>query len=73
MDENFNNIGSDFDELFDESSAITVENSVEESQEKVFELPDDMDDYGVIEEKSSEDDNPETSNDPDSTEPELDV
>lgn len=73
MDENFNNIGSDFDELFDESSAITVENSVEESQEKVFELPDNMDDYGVIEEKSSEDDNPETSNDPDSTEPELDV
>lgn len=73
MDENFNNIGSDFDELFDESSAITVENSVEESQEKVFELPDDMDDYGVIEEKSSEDDNPETSNDPDSTEQELDV
>ena len=71
MNENFNNIGSDFDDLFDESSATTVENPVDESQEKAFELPDDMDDYGVIEEESSEEDEP--SNDPDSTEPELDV
>ena len=49
MNENFNNIGSDFDDLFDDSTATTVENPVEESQEKAFELPDDMDDYGVVE------------------------
>ena len=68
MNENFNNIGSDFDDLFDDSSATTVENSVDESQEKAFELPDNMDDYGVIEESSEE------SNDPESTEEEeLDV
>ena len=76
MNENFNNIGSDFDDLFDDSSATTVENPVEESQEKAFELPDDMDyDYGVVEESSedSEETTEESSNDPESTEPELDV
>lgn len=73
MDENFNNIGSDFDDLFDDSSATTVENLVEESQEKAFELPDDMDnDYGVVEEPSEGDDT-EPSNDPEPAEPELDV
>jgi hypothetical protein len=68
MNENFNNIGSDFDDLFDESSATTVENPVDESQEKAFEIPD-MDDYGVVEEPE-EGDNPEPTND---TEEELDV
>ena len=66
-----NNIGSDFDELFDDSSATTVENPVDESQEKAFEIPDMDDDYGVVEEPSAED--PEPSNDPESTEEELDV
>ena len=73
MNENFNNIGSDFDDLFDDSSATTVENSVDESQEKAFELPDNMDDYGVIEESSEESSEGESSNDSESTEPELDV
>ena len=76
MNENFNNIGSDFDDLFDDSSTTTVENSVEESQEKAFELPDDMDyDYGVVEESSEDSEEPseESSNDPEPTEPELDV
>ena len=54
MDENFNNIGSDFDELFDESSAVTVENPVNEVQEKAFEIPDMDDAYGVIEESNEE-------------------
>lgn len=69
-----NNIGSDFDDLFDDSSATTVENPVDDSQEKAFELPDNMDDYGVIEEPSNDDD-PEPDNNPESTEPEpeLDV
>ena len=71
MDENFNNIGSDFDELFDESSAVTVENPVNEAQEKAFEIPD-MDDYGVIEE-SNEESNEESFDDSESQEPELDV
>ena len=66
-----NNIGSDFDDLFDDSSATTVENPVDESQEKAFEIPD-MDDYGVVEEPE-EGDNPEPTNDPESTEEELDV
>lgn len=68
MDENFNNIGSDFDELFDESSAVTVENPVNEAQEKAFEIPDMDDDYGVIEES-----NEESFDDSESQEPELDV
>lgn len=75
MNEGFNNIGSDFDDLFDDSSATTVENPIEESQEKAFELPDNMDDYGVIEESSEEsieNDELESSNDSNS-EPELDV
>ena len=70
--DNFNNIGSDFDDLFDESSATTVENPVDESQEKAFELPDNMDDYGVVEE-STEDNETEESNETDPQEPELDV
>ena len=72
MNENFNNIGSDFDELFDDSSATTVENPVDESQEKAFEIPDMDDDYGVVEEPE-EGDNAEPANDPESTEEELDV
>lgn len=71
MNENFNNIGSDFDELFDDSSATTVENPVDESQEKAFEIPD-MDDYGVVEEPE-EGDSAEPTNNPESTEEELDV
>ena len=31
----FNNIGSDFDDLFDESSATTVENPVTENEYKI--------------------------------------
>ena len=73
--ENFNNIGSDFDDLFDDSSATTVENPVDESQEKAFEIPDMDDDFGVIEE-NEEDNNEssETNEEPETTEePELDV
>ena len=73
MNDNFNNIGSDFDDLFDESSATTVENPVDESQEKAFEIPDMDDDYGVIEESSEEPNEEESSNDSESQEPELDV
>ena len=65
MDENFNNIGSDFDDLFDESSAVTVENPVNESQEKAFEIPDMDDMYGVVEESDENDDN-ESSDDSES-------
>ena len=73
--ENFNNIGSDFDDLFDDSSATTVENPIDESQEKAFEIPDMDDDFGVIEE-NEEDNNEssETNEEPETTEePELDV
>lgn len=72
MDENFNNIGSDFDDLFDESSAVTVENPVNESQEKAFEIPDMDDMYGVVEE-SDENDDEESSNDSESQDSDLDV
>ena len=72
MDENFNNIGSDFDDLFDETSSTTVENPVDESQEKAFEIPDMDDEYGVIEE-FNEESNEESFNDSESQEPELDV
>lgn len=72
MDENFNNIGSDFDDLFDESSAVTVENPVNETQEKAFEIPDMDDMYGVVEESDENDDN-ESSNDSESQDSELDV
>ena len=57
MDENFNNIGSDFDDLFDESSATTVENPVDESQDKAFEIPDMDDIYGVVEESDEDGEN----------------
>lgn len=70
MDENFNNIGGDFDDLFDESSAVTVENPVNESQEKAFEIPDMDDMYGVVEEHADDSD---VSNDSEPIEPELDV
>lgn len=73
MNDNFNNIGSDFDDLFDESSATTVENPVDESQEKAFEIPDMDDDYGVIEESNEESNEDEPSDDSESQEPELDV
>ena len=73
MNDNFNNIGSDFDDLFDESSATTVENPVDESQEKAFEIPDMDDDYGVIEESNEESNEDELSDDSESQEPELDV
>ena len=78
MDENFNNIGSDFDELFDESSAVTVENPVNESQEKAFEIPDMDDMYGIVEEsdengENGENDNNESSEDSESQDSDLDV
>ena len=75
MNDNFNNIGSDFDDLFDDSSATTVENPVDESQEKAFEIPDMDDDFGVIEEKEEENNESSESNEtPETTEePELDV
>ena len=75
MDENFNNIGSDFDDLFDESSAVTVENPVNESQEKAFEIPDMDDMYGVVEESDENDENDdnESSNDLESQDSDLDV
>lgn len=69
MNDNFNNIGGDFDDLFDDSSATVVENPVDESPEKAFEIPDMDDEYGVIEE-SNEDG---SSDDSESQEPELDV
>jgi hypothetical protein len=72
MDENFNNIGGDFDDLFDESSAVTVENPVNESQEKAFEIPDMDDMYGVVEE-SDENDDSESSDDSESQDSDLDV
>ena len=65
MDENFNNIGSDFDDLFDESSAVAVENPVNETQEKAFEIPDMDDMYGVVEE-SDENNDDELSDDSES-------
>ena len=73
--ENFNNIGSDFDNLFDDSSATTVENPVDESQEKAFEIPDMDDDFGVIEENEEDiNESSETNEEPETTEePELDV
>ena len=72
MNENFNNIGSDFDDLFDDSSAITVENPVDENQEKAFELPDDLDDdYGVVEESNNSEPSGEASQE--TEESELDV
>lgn len=75
MNDNFNNIGSDFDDLFDDSSAVTVDNPVDESQEKEFEIPDMDDDFGVIEEKEEENnESSETNESPETTEePELDV
>lgn len=72
MDENFNNIGGDFDDLFDESSAVTVENPVNETQEKAFEIPDMDDMYGVVEE-SDENNDEESSNDSESQDSDLDV
>ena len=72
MDENFNNIGSDFDDLFDESSAVTVENPVNETQEKAFEIPDMDDMYGVVEESDENNDN-ESSDDSESQDSDLDV
>ena len=65
MDDNFNNIGSDFDDLFDESSAVAVENPVNETQEKAFEIPDMDDMYGVVEESDENDEN-ESSDDSES-------
>lgn len=74
MDENFNNIGSDFDDLFDESSATTVENPVDESQDKAFEIPDMDDIYGVVEESDEDGENNTIDSEPqESQEPELDV
>ena len=75
MDENFNNIGSDFDDLFDESSAVAVENPVNETQEKAFEIPDMDDMYGVVEEsdENNENDDNESSNDLESQDSDLDV
>lgn len=75
MDENFNNIGSDFDDLFDESSAVAVENPVNETQEKAFEIPDMDDMYGVVEESDENDENDdnESSNDLESQDSDLDV
>ena len=73
MNENFNNIGSDFDDLFDETSSTTVENPVDESQEKAFEIPDMDDAYGVIEESNEESNEEGSFNDSESQEPELDV
>lgn len=74
MNENFNNIGSDFDDLFDDSSATTVENPVEEIQENGIDIPD-MDDYGVVEEieESSNDVSTTKETTEEITEPELDV
>lgn len=72
--DNFNNIGSDFDDLFDDSSAVTVDNPVDENQDKAFELPDDMDNYGVVDEPSDDDSEPSNDPEPQETEePELDV
>ena len=77
MDENFNNIGSDFDDLFDESSAVAVENPVNETQEKAFEIPDMDDMYGVVEESDENDDNESSddseSQDSESQDSDLDV
>lgn len=75
MNEGFNNIGSDFDDLFDDTSAVTVDKPIDESQEKAFEIPDMDDDFGVIEE-NEEDNNEssETNEELETTEePELDV
>lgn len=66
MDENFNNIGSDFDDLFDESSAVAVENPVNETQEKAFEIPDMDDMYGVVEESDENDENDDNESSDDS-------
>lgn len=73
MNDNFNNIGSDFDDLFDDSSATVVENPVDESQEKAFEIPDMDDDYGVIEDSEKNNEEPADESEPQEQEPELDV
>lgn len=66
---NFNEIGSDFDDLFDEGGAITVEPPKEEVED--IELPDFPElDSDSNPDPDNEPDNPDSSK---TTEPELDV
>lgn len=76
MNENrFNDLGSDFDDLFDNEGAVTVENQ-EKEPEKQVELPDNYPDLDDPEPDSNDPDSePDGDNEPDDnpTEPELDV
>lgn len=76
MNENrFNDLGSDFDDLFDNEGAVTVENQ-EKEPEKQVELPDNYPDLDDPEPASNDPDSePDGDHEPDDnpTEPELDV